>query len=302
MKKIFKFIHKIFEKSINEKSKKSVLYANEYLEKFDYQYIPTLNETSPKQKSNYIWQMWYQGEENAPLIVKKCLESVKKYNPDKEIIVINEKSIDKYIEVPFFVREKYKKGIISKAHFSDYIRTCLLVKYGGIWIDSTVLLTDKIPDEILNQNFFVFKNPLWYNLKTVPTENLFSLFLLVDKNSGLYGSNWFILSKPNNIILQLQKRLLEQYWYTENSLIQYYMYHFFLSKIIIKRTECKKIFEKMYSLSNKEPHILQNLLHDKYNEELFGEIKRISPIHKLTYKFNKVIPGSFLEEILKSYL
>lgn len=33
-----------------------------------------------------IWFLWYQGLSEAPLVVKKCYESWKKYNPDWEVI------------------------------------------------------------------------------------------------------------------------------------------------------------------------------------------------------------------------
>ena len=38
--------------------------------------------------------------------------------------------------------EKWKRGIIGPAHFSDLIRLELLVRYGGYWIDATVYCTD----------------------------------------------------------------------------------------------------------------------------------------------------------------
>ena len=298
-KKFFILIYRFFLRKFKEKQKNAILYANEYLEKFDYSAIPENKETNNNEMSECIWQLWYQGEDSAPLIVKKCLQSVKKFNPDKKIIVLDDNSIDKYIEIPLYIKTKYQAGIITKAHYSDYIRTCLLSKYGGIWIDATVLLTDIIPKEIVNQDFFVFKNPLWFNRKIVPSENLFKTFLTIDKDAGLYGSNWFIVSKPNNTIINLQKELLEQYWEKENSLIHYFLYHLFISKTLIKNTACKQIFESMYSLSNKEPHILQSLLHDKFDPDLSEGIKYLTPIHKLTYKFDKITKNSFLQKILK---
>ena len=54
----------------------------------------------------------------------------------------------------------------------------------------------------------------------------------------------------------------------------------------------------MYSLSNKEPHILQAFLNKKYDENLYNEIVNLSNIHKLTYKYKSVQQKSFLEYIL----
>lgn len=297
MKKLFKKVYKLLIKKVEENKKNALLRTNEYLEKFDYSIVGTDEADTD---SNYIWQLWNQGEQSAPPLVKKCLQSVKKFNQDKKIVVLDDISIDKYIEIPEFIKEKYKKSVISHAHYSDYIRTCLLAKYGGIWIDATVLLTDKIPQNIMNQDFFVFKNPLWYNYPKVPDENLFKLFLIVENNAGLFGSSWFIVSKPNNPIVLLQKQLLEQYWCSENKLIHYFLYHIFISKSLIKNNVCKKIFENMHSLSNQEPHILQNIFQEEFNAELFEKVKQLTTIHKLTYKFEKIAPNSYAELILKN--
>jgi hypothetical protein len=37
--------------------------------------------------------------------------------------------------------EKYQKKIIDNTHFSDLLRLELLIKYGGTWIDASVLVT-----------------------------------------------------------------------------------------------------------------------------------------------------------------
>ena len=88
-----------------------------------------------------MWWCWFQGEENAPDLCKKCLESLRKYLKDREIIVITEKNMYDYIDFPDFIKEKYNKGIITRTHLSDLLRIQLLIKYGGTWIDSTVLFT-----------------------------------------------------------------------------------------------------------------------------------------------------------------
>ncbi|MBO5623889.1 MAG: hypothetical protein J5959_19920, partial [Butyrivibrio sp.] len=42
-----------------------------------------------KNNSKTVWVMWLQGIENAPEIVKKCIESQKKYLPEKEFIFLD---------------------------------------------------------------------------------------------------------------------------------------------------------------------------------------------------------------------
>ena len=135
-----------------------------YVKNFDkylnnYRYVldnvPSV-ESSDKYK-NAIWILWFQGEKNAPELVKKCIESVRYFHSDKQVIVLDFESLKNYIEIPNYIQEKYEKGIIPHANFSDYVRLCLLAKYGGTWIDSTLLLTDKLPDYMLNSELFMVK-------------------------------------------------------------------------------------------------------------------------------------------------
>lgn len=76
---------------------------------------------------------------------------------------------------------------------SDIIRNDILIKNGGLWIDSTVLLTDNIPDFITELDFFTFKHEYRYD-KAVVFES------------------WFIYSKKENPMLQETQKLLYKYW------------------------------------------------------------------------------------------
>jgi len=250
--------------------------------------------------SNYIWQYWGQGEEQAPELVKECFASVKKYCPNKNIIVLNDLNVNDYIDIPNFIKEKLQLGIITRTHFSDYLRNCLLVKYGGTWIDATVYLTDKIPDIIDKSDFFVFQPIAYSECKKVPS---FKMLKLLDKiptylSPFLCLSNWFIHSKTNNRLLQITKNFLEQYWFKENKLVDYFIYHHFFTYAVLNDEKCKEIFEHMPIIANRNPHLLQQVLLDEYDGELFEELKELSSIHKLTYRKNETNKFTFIDKIV----
>ncbi len=142
------------------------------------------------------------------------------------------------------------------------------------------MLTDNIPNEITSSDFFVFKSILFYNLSAIP-----SIKLLEGNNDNMSISNWFIHSKPNNMILKYTKLFLEEYWKNENKLINYFFFHYWITFLIINNKECAQIYNNMPNKSNFAPHLLQNNLFRAYDEELFNEIKSLTPIHKLTYKY-----------------
>lgn len=105
---------------------------------------PDLSEN----KEKILWSCWWQGEEQAPDIVKACWKSQRKYLPEKtRHIIITNDNYSEYITIPDYVMDKFKGGNNQMAHLADLIRVCLLYKYGGIWLDSTVLVLKAIPPE-----------------------------------------------------------------------------------------------------------------------------------------------------------
>ncbi|RBW46370.1 capsular biosynthesis protein, partial [Psychromonas sp. B3M02] len=77
-----------------------------------------------------IWLLWYQGLENAPYLIKKCIASWIKHNPTWEIIVLDESNLHNYITLKA-PQETLTK--LSPAHRSDLLRLKLLHEYGGVW-------------------------------------------------------------------------------------------------------------------------------------------------------------------------
>ena len=106
-----------------------------------------------------IWLFWNTGLEQAPEIVKTCYQSIKKY-AGRQVVLLTENNVQNYINMPDYLNEKLKSGVLPLAIYTDLMRVALLEHYGGTWMDATILLTDEIPQEILNSDFFVFHNSL----------------------------------------------------------------------------------------------------------------------------------------------
>lgn len=220
--------------------------------------------------SNKIWICWLQGIENAPHIVKKCYDSIKKNFPNKEIIIITEKNIFTYVSFPKFILEKYKKGIITRTHLTDLLRTELLLKYGGMWLDATVLCTmneSKIPDYYFNSDLFLYQE-----LK--PGRD----------GHSTYISSWLISAKTNNKILSATRYLCYEYWKKNNYLLDYFLFHNFLS---ICLEYYREDWKNIIPVTNSEPHILLLRLFDEYNDDIYNYLIDEIPFHKLTYKFSE---------------
>lgn len=103
-----------------------------------------------------LWVFWGQGEDQMPVLVKQCYSRLKQLHQNVELITAD--NVSQYISLPEVLYTKVKAGELSWAHFSDIIRTTLLAKYGGLWIDSTVWLPKALPIEKLQSMPFYSAN------------------------------------------------------------------------------------------------------------------------------------------------
>lgn len=244
-----------------------------YLENADYsevnktfiQHSDIQDELSEAGKR--VWVFWFQGMEHAPAIVQTCYHSLKENITDREIVLVTEENYKVYVQFPDFIIKKAEAGIISKTHFSDLLRLELLIKYGGTWVDATVLCTGTCPQYILNSDLFLFQN-----LKP-----------------GLNGactciSSWFITAKADNKILKLTLALLYDYWKNNDKLVDYFLFHNFFQLAI---ETYPGEWSKVIPFSNSVPHILLLRFFDEYDESVWNAVKEMSTIHKLSYKFTE---------------
>jgi hypothetical protein len=219
-----------------------------------------------------IWVFWAQGLEQAPVIVKKCVESIRKYCDGCAIHIIDENSFPDYVSMPDYILERYHSKSMSCAAFSDILRTALLVKYGGIWVDATVLLTGSLPEVITKSSLFLYQKPLL-------------------SNTPHFGSNWLISSEKNNPVLQRQLELLYAYWKDNRTAVNYFIYHVFLYLISVHNCEIKELCGRMPYIDNSCPHLMQFRFSFSYNSELWSYILSQSSVHKLTYKYKDPTPN-----------
>ena len=305
-----RFLHKF--KSINYKffglvngillsAKRKTKYtgALEYLSKYEY-ILDTneIRETSDKY-ADKIWQCWFQGKENMPAIVKKCTDSVYKYHSDK-VIFLDSNNISEYIDLPDYIIEKHRKGIIPFANFSDMVRLSLLAKYGGTWVDSTIYLTDKIPDNILNADIFTFKSLQTHLLPFIKNISDFSIYSNDFEEIISIESPYFIRAKAGNEIINGVLSLFFEYWKHENSVKDYLMIDKFFILTVLHNEKLKQQFMNMPTYYIENVLLLQFSFFEPFNKEMYDMIVKTTPIHKLTHKnlHRNPYKDSFLQYIL----
>lgn len=104
-------------------------------------------------KIHYCWF----GNKDIPKIFDKCYKSWKKYCPDYEIILWNEKNYD--VSSNRYTQEAYDQKRF--AFVSDYVRWDVLYNYGGIYLDIDVEIVKPL-DQLLNNELFIgFESDLY---------------------------------------------------------------------------------------------------------------------------------------------
>lgn len=123
-----------------------------------------------------IHYCWFGAGEMSAMELN-CIDSWKQYFPDYKFIEWNEERFD--INFCSVTKEAYE--LKKYAFVSDVVRFYALNKYGGIYLDTDVLLLKKIPSFILNSNFFVCKeNKDYFNAAVLGSikENPFLISVL----------------------------------------------------------------------------------------------------------------------------
>lgn len=95
---------------------------------------------------HYVWV----GNNPKPKNIKKCMKTWKKHLKDYKIIEWNESNFD--ISSHPFVKKAYEAK--KWAYVSDYIRMYAIYNYGGIYLDTDVLVLENF-DKFLNNKVFV---------------------------------------------------------------------------------------------------------------------------------------------------
>ena len=100
-------------------------------------------DQSPNNNIPVIWIFWGQGEKEMPSLVKACYRQLTYYNSN--VHLISDENIDQFISIDPIIINKVKKGEIGYANFSDIVRNTVLARHGGLWLDSTVWVSEAIP-------------------------------------------------------------------------------------------------------------------------------------------------------------
>lgn len=251
-------------------------------------------------RSKILWFCWLQGLEQAPSVVKACYNSLKRNLPYREVKVIDNENWKEYVELPEYIVKKWEQGRIPAALFSDLLRLELLIKYGGTWIDSTVLCTG------LNENHNENDN----KSRIVELENKAKQYLDADLFLFQYTkqgsipisiSNWFITACSNNEVLMVLRELLYAYWRDYDCTLDYYIFHLFFS--LLSKEYPDTIIDMPYGQSMNSLALLHHW-GEKFDLIKWEKLTSKVSFHKLAFRVDENVKnnkGNYYNYILMEY-
>lgn len=135
-----------------------------------------------------IWIFW--ADPNLPRDISLCVNRIIDLNPTYEVNVLNKNSLNHFVNIDL------TRSDMPLANISDLIRLKLLQKFGGVWLDASIIMNKPIDYFIGKNNNFdliaFYRNRITINPSFPVLE---SWFLIAPKNSK-YINEWL-----NNFIL-----------------------------------------------------------------------------------------------------
>lgn len=222
-----------------------------------------------------IWLYWDSNE--LPPLIDMCIQQLKELNPNYEVNLLNEQNYSSYIDS---LDISFKKCGIQA--FADLLRLKLLSKYGGVWMDASILTFDSL-DNIFNNwglneaKIILFKHPIH----------------TIDEKFPIF-ENWFIASEKNNIFIRewaidFEKCLKSDQprnYYNENSVENF-----------------SKIVQKLPTLDYLMAYVSGQIIHRKLHEAVkidFFDIEKIGYSY-FYYLGHKKPEGNLFHKLLMIY-
>jgi capsular polysaccharide synthesis protein len=205
---------------------------------------------------------WDQGFDNAPELVRLCVQSWEKQNPGWTI-----RSWDGPAAEELVSRSGLPPGL-KITPYSDILRTEILKRHGGVWADATVYCRRPLDDWLLQimcqTDFFAFSRP-------GPDREI---------------ASWFLAARAGSAVVEALSRAVARFWSRQKAPTRVYHWFQYIFEYLDRTSAAfRHEWQKAPRIGAAPMLLLQ--------EKLAGgvipgadevEILRAMPMHKLTHK------------------
>ena len=249
----------------------------------------------PPVKDYQIYFCWLQGEENLPPIVRCCYNSLKQNAGRYKIVFIDEKNFSKYVDIAPHIMEKFRAGKITRTHFSDILRVNLLERHGGLWLDSTVLVTEPLERYkfLLEKYFFTQRFYKEKNCRNAWAENI---------SFGRWASFIQGTTVRHNPLFAFEKEFFNEYTRDFDEFIHYVLLDFAIDLAYENIPVAKKMIDDV-PFNNSGFTFVCDYRNFPYAARPFDKIFKDTFLYYLSWKFplDMKTPGTVFREIQRRY-
>lgn len=231
-----------------------------------YDYDTPLPSSDPALEGK-IWMCWWQGEENAPEIVRACIDSVRRNAGDHEVIVVTEENLSDYAHIPDWVLEKVSAGVMSRTHLSDLLRLSLLAEHGGLWLDATFFCAGPVA--------VYFDLPVW-SIKRPD-------YLHASVACGMFANYSLGCDEGHRRVFATLRDYYLEYWRKCDELIDYLLTDYL---IVLAQRHDPSIAAAFASIEPNNPRCddLISLLDKPFEQMEWSSLKSATRLFKLSWK------------------
>lgn len=215
-----------------------------------------------------IWVFWWQGEDEAPELVKNCIKSVKQYAGNHPVYIISKENYLQFTDIPRYIIEKLEDGKISLTHFSDILRMNLIAYNGGCWLDATVFCSQKITEVVFDNPIYTGRNP-GNDYKNISNWNW----------TGFAIAGW-----KSNSLFVAANAIFNAYWNENDVLIDYYLIDYVLRIVYENMPEVKSTISQIEPNNTKQMLLCQNLNRPYSVDRYKNIVADATWLHKLSWK------------------
>lgn len=228
--------------------------------------IDAINDNDTLSNNKKIWLCWWQGKEEMPETIRKCVESIFHFHQDCDIVVLDKNNYSKYVKLPQVIIDKVEKKIISLSQLSDILRCSLLYEYGGIWLDSALFCT---------------AHGEWNNMK------FFSPKIRCDESSFISGFKWV----PGCIgaisyfpLFGFAYDCFIKYWERHSFLVDFLLVDY-VFELAYRNSKLLKDIIDSREYNNEGIHASRYLFNDKCDVQMYNELIKNNQFLSLTWRF-----------------
>ncbi len=262
-----------------------------------YQQFEVNDKTCPPvaQEDYKIYYCWLQGEENLIPLARCCYDSLKMNCGGYKICFIDENNYSDYVDIPEHIIKKFLGGGISRTHFSDILRVNLLERYGGLWIDATVLVTDSLDN---HKNFWQMPYFTQKHFAERSNEDFWSINI----SHGIWSDFLQGTAILHNPLFAFIKDLFFEYLLEYDEFLDYFLMDFAMN---LAYDNIPFVRQEIDAVPLNNPNIIALLykLNEPYAQFPYDKILADTFFYKLVYKLPLDLqkPDTVFREIQRRY-